>query len=233
MAAKKAKKKSALVVYGGWKGHEPEQCKDRLVPWLKKKGYRVVVSDNMEIYTNKRRMSNFSVIIPLWTMGEITNEQSAGLRDAVLNGVGLAGWHGGMCDAFRNDTNYQFMTGGQWVSHPGGVIPHTIDALDQDSPLTKGLKSFKMVSEQYYMHTDPSNNVLATTTFSGKHDKMPWIKGTVMPVVWTRMWGKGRVFYTSVGHVNSDFDVPEVFEIVKRGVQWASRQRIAPEYVSE
>ncbi len=233
MAEKRTVKKSALVVYGGWKGHEPEQCKDRLVPWLKGKGYRVVVSDTMDIYTNKRKMSNFSVVIPIWTMGEISGEQSKGLKDAVLNGVGLAGWHGGMCDSFRNNTDYQFMTGGQWVSHPGGVIPHRIDNLDQNNALTKGLKPFDMVSEQYYMHTDPGNTVLATTTFTGRHGNTPWIKGTVMPVVWTRMWGKGRVFYTSLGHVNSDFEVPEAFEIVKRGIQWASRQRVVPEYKSK
>lgn len=227
---KRTNKKSALVVYGGWTGHEPEQCKDRLVPWLKKKGYRVVVSDSMDIYTNKRRMANFSVVIPIWTMGEITGEQSKGLQEAVKNGVGLAGWHGGMCDAFRNDVDYQFMTGGQWVAHPGGIMPYTVENLSHDDPITRGLKPFKMNSEQYYMHTDPGNKVLATTTFAGKRGGTPWIKGTVMPQVWTRMWGKGRVFYTALGHVNADFDVPEVFEIVKRGIQWASRQRITPEF---
>lgn len=229
---KTAAKKSALVVYGGWDGHEPKQCMERLVPWLKQKGYRTVVCDNMEIYTDARRMSKFSVIVPLWTMGQITGQQSRGLSAAVLAGAGLAGWHGGMCDAFRTDTNYQFMTGGQWVSHPGGVIPYTVENLSQDDPITKGLKPFDMLSEQYYMHTDPGNDVLATTTFTGRHGGTPWIKGTVMPVVWKRMWGKGRVFYTSLGHVNKDFEVPEAFEIVKRGIQWASRQRIVSEYVS-
>ena len=186
----------------------------------------------MAIYENKARMSNFSVIIPLWTMGEITGEQRAGLCEAVKNGAGLAGWHGGMCDSFRNDTEYQFMTGGQWVAHPGDIIPYTVEELDQENAITKGLQPFKMESEQYYMHTDPGNKVLATTTFTGKKGGTPWIKGTVMPVAWTRMYGKGRVFYTSLGHVNADFDVPEAFEIVKRGVQWASRQRIVAEYKS-
>ncbi len=139
MAAKKTATKSALVVFGGWDGHEPTQCKDRLVPWLKKKGYRVVVSDNMDIYTNKKKMSKFSVIVPLWTMGQITGDQSSGLAEAVKNGAGLAGWHGGMCDSFRNDTNYQFMTGGQWVSHPGNIISYMVDGLDQENTITKGL----------------------------------------------------------------------------------------------
>ena len=149
-----------------------------------------------------------------------------------MAGVGLAGWHGGMCDSFRNDTEYQFMTGGQWVAHPGGCVPYTVNVMNRKYPITRGLKDFKMNSEQYYMHTDPGNEVLATTTFNGRHGT-PWIRGTVMPVVWKRMWGKGRVFYTSLCHVAKDFAVPEALEIVKRGILWAARQKIVPEYVSE
>ena len=147
-------------------------------------------------------------------------------------GVGLAGWHGGMCDAFRTHTEYQFMTGGQWVAHPGGVVPYRVDGIDQICPLTAGLKPFNMVSEQYYMHTDPSNRVLAWTTFSGEHGNCPWVEGCRMPVAWLRRWGQGRVFYTSLGHINRDFDVPEAFEIVKRGIQWAAGQPVVPEFTS-
>ena len=175
-------------------------------------------------------MAGLDVIVPLWTMGQITGDQSRALQAAVRGGVGLAGWHGGMCDAFRQDTGYQFMTGGQWVAHPGGVIPYTVNIRRKAHPVMKGLSDFAIESEQYYMHTDPGNKVLATTTFDGTRDGCTWIKGTVMPVVWTRMWGKGRVFYTSLGHVNKDFDVPEAFEIAKRGIQWAARVPLQPEY---
>ena len=226
------KKKSALLVWGGWDGHEPKQCVDVFAPWLKSKGFKVTVSDSMDIYLNKRKMRNFTVVIPVWTMGEITGEQSKGLRDAILGGVGLAGWHGGMCDSFRNDTEYQFMTGGQWVVHPGNIIRYKVNITNDRDPLTKGLKDFWMKSEQYYMHTDPGNEVLATTKFSGRHGDVPWIKGTVMPVIWKRKYGQARVFYTSLGHVASDFEVPEAQEIVKRGILWAARERIVPEYTS-
>lgn len=230
--AKSTKRKSALIVWGGWNGHTPKECADIVGPWLKSKGFRVVVSDTLEIYTNKRKMKNFDLIIPIWTMGEISGPQWAGLRDAIRNGAGVAGWHGGMCDSFRNNTDYQFMTGGQWVAHPGGIIPHRINITSPKDPIVKGLKDFDMVSEQYYMHTDPSNEVLATTTFSGKHGNCPWIKGAVMPYVWKRTYGKGRVFYTALGHVANDFKVPEALEIVKRGIQWAAGERIKPEYAS-
>jgi len=231
--AKAAKRKAALIVWGGWQGHTPKECADRFEPWLKSKGYRVVVSDTLDIYTNKRKMRNFDLIVPIWTMGDLSGEQWRGLRDAILGGANVAGWHGGMCDSFRQNTEYQFMTGGQWVVHPGGVIRYKVKVTNQKDPITRGLKDFWMKSEQYYMHTDPGNEVLATTTFNGKHQGMHWIKGTVMPVVWKRKYGNSRIFYTSLGHVDADFNVPEALEIVKRGMMWAMGDKIVPEYKSK
>jgi len=212
--------KKALMIWGGWEGHEPKKCVDVFEPFLKEQGYEVELSDNLDTFLDKNKMASLSLIVPAWTMGTITPEQEAGLLEAIKNGVGIAGWHGGMCDAFRNNTEYQFMTGGQWVAHPGGIIDYEINIVKHDDPIMKGLKDFKIHSEQYYLHVDPSNEVLAETTFSGEH--LPWINGCVMPVVWKRMWGKGRVFYCSLGHVASDFEVPEVKEIVKRGMLWSS-----------
>ena len=154
-------------------------------------------------------------------MGTITREQETGLLEAVASGVGLAGWHGGMADSFRNNPNYQFMVGGQWVAHPGNIIDYTVNIVAHDDPITAGLQDFAMHSEQYYLHVDPSNEILATTTFGGEH--AAWIAGTVMPVAWKRRWDQGRVFYCSLGHQAVDFDVPEAKEIVRRGMHWASR----------
>ena len=215
--------KSALLTWGGWEGHEPKQCVDIFAPWLQEQGYKVEISDSLDFYLDEKRMKSLSLIVPVWTMSTITNEQQKGLLDAVKSGVGIAGWHGGMCDSFRQNTEYQFMTGGQWVVHPGGIVDYEVTVIKPQDPIMKGIKNFEMHSEQYYMHVDPSNEVLATTTFSGTHQEIHWIKGCVMPVVWKRMYGKGKVFYTSLGHVAKDFDVPEAREIVKRGMLWASR----------
>jgi type 1 glutamine amidotransferase len=125
------------------------------------------ISDTMDVYTDQEKMQALSLIVPVWTMGEISGDQYKGLSEAVKSGVGLAGWHGGMCDSFRNNTEYQFMTGGQWVAHPGNIIEYTVNITNHDDPITKGISDFKMHSEQYYMHTDPAIEVLATTTFSG------------------------------------------------------------------
>lgn len=219
MSEKSAQKK-ALMVWGGWMGHEPDQCAAIFKPFLESKGYKVLLFDNLDAYLDKEMMMSLDLIVPVWTMGTITNEQENGLLDAVKSGIGIAGWHGGMGDSFRNNVNYQFMVGGQWVAHPGGVIDYEVNITKKDDPLVQGLSDFAMHSEQYYMHTDPSNEVLATTTFNGDHAY--WIDGTVMPVVWKRTYGKARVFYTSLGHVAKDFEVPEALEIVKRGMLWAS-----------
>jgi type 1 glutamine amidotransferase len=218
--------KKALFVFGGWKGHEPEKCRDIFVPWMESEGAMVTVSDTLDSYTDKGLMESLDLVVQVWTMGEITSEQEAGLLEAVRGGVGIAGWHGGLGDSFRNNVAYQFMVGGQWVAHPGGVIDYEVNITDHEDNVTKGLKDFKMHSEQYYMHVDPNVKVLATTTFTGDH--ADWIDGTVVPVVWKKVYGKGRVFYSSLGHVAADFEVPEALEIQKRGIRWASKSKYKP-----
>ena len=213
--------KSALFVWGGWDGHQPRETTDFFAAVLRDAGYAVELSDTLDTFLDAEKLKAKDLIVPVWTMGTITWEQQQGLLTAVLGGVGIAGWHGGMGDAFRANPDYQFMVGGQWVAHPGGIIDYEVNIIDHDDPITAGIADFKMHSEQYYLHVDPSNQVLATTTFSGEH--APWIDGCVMPVAWKRMFGQGRVFYCSVGHVVQDFDVPEVREIIKRGMLWATR----------
>lgn len=213
--------KRVLIVAGGWEGHEPRQCAEHFAAVLRADECEVIVRDTLDAYLDAALLRSLALIVPIWTMGEISKEQERGLLEAVASGVGIAGWHGGLSDAFRNATDYQFMVGGQWVAHPGNIIDYTVQITDHDDPITAGLNDFAMRSEQYYMHVDPSNEVLATTTFSGEH--APWIAGTVMPVVWKRRWGKGRVFYCSLGHTAADFDVPEARELVRRGMHWAAR----------
>ena len=174
----------------------------------------------MDVFLDEGKMRELSLIVPVYTQGEITREQEKGLLDAVKGGVGIAGWHGGMGDSFRWSVEYQFMVGGQWVAHPGNIIDYEVNIVDHDDPVMNGLEDFKMHSEQYYMHVDPKVKVLATTTYSGEH--APWIEGTVMPVAWKTIYGKGRVFYSSLGHVAKDFDVPKAKIIVQRGMLWAS-----------
>lgn len=222
------KGKKVLFVYGGWEGHDPVPCRDLFVPWLQSEGAEVIAKNNLNCYTDEVLMSQIDLIVQVWTMGSINNEQERGLLKAVERGVGIAGWHGGLGDSFRNNVEYQFMVGGQWVAHPGGVIDYDVNIIDQTDPVTKGLKDFHMHSEHYYVHVDPNVKVLATTKFSGDHAS--WIEGCVIPVVWKKMYGKGRVFYSSLGHVVKDFEVKENLEIMKRGIRWAAQSRYeAPE----
>jgi len=213
--------RKVLVVWGGWEGHEPKKSVELFVPWLTEQGFDVEVSGSLDVYADPARMSGLALIVQSVTMGSLSAAQEKGLLDAVRGGTGLAGWHGGIADSFRSSPAYEFMVGGSFAAHPGGVIDYDVRFTRRDDPITKGLTDFRMRSEQYYMLVDPTIEVLATTTFTGQAD--PAIEGTVMPVVWRKLYGKGRVFNTTLGHASADFDVPQAREIVKRGMLWAAR----------
>jgi type 1 glutamine amidotransferase len=213
--------KSALFICGGWEGHEPEKTGGIFASFLRDEGYGVEVSSTLDSYLDGEKMRSHDLVVQVWSMGEISAEQEKGLLEAIKDGVGLAGWHGGLADSFRDYPNYQFMVGGQFVAHPGGIVDYEVNITDREDPITAGIEDFKMHSEQYYLHVDPHIEVLAATTFSGDHS--PWIEGAVVPVAWKKRWGEGRVFYCSLGHVAADFDVPEARELVARGMLWASR----------
>jgi type 1 glutamine amidotransferase len=214
--------KNALVVWGGWDGHTPKQSVDRFIPFLEQNGFAVTVSNDLASYADAALMTKQDLIVQCVTMSKIDKDQFAGLSEAVKAGCGLAGWHGGLCDSFRENTYYQWMTGGQWVSHPGGCIDYDVHISNQFDDVTAGLKDFRMPkTEQYFMHVDPGNTVLATTRFTGEHAVET--RDVVMPVVWKKMWGKGRVFYNALGHTFADFDVPECRIMTERGLLWAAR----------
>ena len=212
--------REALIVWGGWSGHEPEIGANIVKGVLEGDGFKVYVENTTEAFADPS-IADLSLIVPIYTMSKIEKEEVDNLTKAVQGGVGLAGFHGGMCDAFRDSVAYQFMCGGQWVAHPGNIIDYRVNIAKRDDPVMQGLNDFDYRSEQYYMHVDPSNEVLATTTFSGEY--ADWIKGVVMPVVWKRRHGKGKVFYSSLGHVTKEFEVPEMRTILHRGLLWAAR----------
>jgi hypothetical protein len=216
-----APQKKVLIVWGGWEGHQPKQTVDVFAPWLVEQGFDVEISNTLDSYLDTDKMKSLALVVQAVTMGSITPQQEKGLLEAVRGGVGLAGWHGGLSDAFRSNTEFELMVGGSWAAHPGGIIDYTVNIAKRDDPITKGLSDFRMHSEQYYMLIDPSVDVLATTTFSGA--AVASIDGVVMPVVWRKLYGKGRVFNSTLGHVAADFNVPEAKDIMKRGMLWAAR----------
>lgn len=212
---------SALMIYGGWDGHQPEACVMRLAPYLESIGFNVTLADDLAIFDEPEFLHAQDLIVPCWTMGVLSESQEANLVATIAAGTGLAGWHGGLCDAFRGNTDYQFMTGGQFVAHPGNTTSYTVKLMRPHDPIFAGLTDFTVYSEQYFMHVDPSNEVLATTTFDGSVHE--WIAGVEMPVIWKRRHGAGRVFYSALGHVASEFDHEAVFAITTRGMRWAAR----------
>jgi uncharacterized protein len=209
--------KKALVVFGGWDGHEPVQVGQLCEAALKRNGFEVEMSDTLDAYCDGEKLKKLDLIVQCWTMGAIKREQLQPLLEAVKSGVGLAGCHGGLGDSFRQETEYQFMVGGQWVAHPGndGRL-YTVNVIDQN-PITEGLKDFEVRSEKYYMHVDPAIRVMATTAFEDYGD-------AIVPVTWTKTYGKGRVFYTSLGHHADILAMPPTMQMMERGMLWAAGQ---------
>jgi len=213
--------KKALIVWGGWDGHEPEGMAHLLGDSLRKRDFDVTIDNTLDAFKTYN-LTEFDLIVPVWTMGTIERDQLEPVLQAVKeHGVGIGGVHGGMCDAFRNETEWQYMCGGQWVAHPGNDgVEYTVEMNPAEpSPITEGIPTLHIKSEQYYMHVDPAIRVLATTTFPD---------GTVMPAAWTKMYGKGRVFYCSLGHHVDVIEPPEVLELVTRGLAWAAEKETVP-----
>lgn len=220
--------KKALIVWGGWDGHQPQQVAETFAEALKSNGFEVEISDTLDAFKDGEKLKQLDLIVPVWTMGKISNDQLNPVVEAVKSGVGIGGCHGGMCDSFREATEWQFMTGGQWVAHPGNSgVTYAVNIADKSHPITADSKDFSITSEQYYLHTDPANKVLATTQFPTPGGDGPHTtNGTItMPVVWTKMYGKGRVFYCSLGHSAADVQKPEVLQIMTRGLLWAGEKQ--------
>jgi len=218
--------KKALIFQGGWEGHQPELVSKRFAGILEKEGFAVTITDTQDCLADLSNLMELDLIIPIWTCGGIDDAYVANVSKAVGSGVGMAGCHGGMCDAFRNSVEWQFITGANWVSHPGGDgIDYMINITAHSNPIVAGIEDFPVCSEHYYLHVDPAIEVLATTRFPSP--AVPYYhisnKPVDMPAVWTKSWGNGRVFYTSIGHVDNVFDnSPSAQEIMRRGMLWAA-----------
>lgn len=214
----------AIVVRGGWEGHAPVEATDRFIPFLADEGFAVEVFDGPHAYEDKDRLAATDLVLQCYTQGVATDEQVTNLAAAVQAGTGFAGWHGGIVDSFRASPDYLHLTGGQWAAHPGGFVDYEVEVRAEraDHPIVAGLTRWKHHTEQYWCLTDDLNDVLATSTFEAT-DETPWREPLVVPAVWTRQWGAGRVFVSTIGHKLDDLDTPEVRTLTERGLLWASR----------
>ena len=218
--------RNALIVYGGWDGHHPKEVGQIFDRVLKQEGFETELSDTLDAFRDEARLKRFALIVPHWTMGTLAPEQAKPVFEAVKSGVGIAGIHGGMCDAFRTNCEWQFMTGGQWVAHPGNDgVRYTVNIKDRNHPITEGISDFVVASEQYYMHVDPAVKVLATCRFPTPGADGPHLGNDPvdMPVLWTKLYGKGRVFYSSLGHHPSLVEQEPHLTVLRRGLNWAAR----------
>ena len=216
--------KKALIFWGGWNGHQPELVSQRFQAMLEGNGFSVDRYEGLECLEDLEKLLTYDLIVPCFTGGVLPRSAEQNVSFAVSRGVGLAGCHGGMCDAFRNSTEWQFITGGQWVSHPGGGgVTYTVNIHNGTSPIIEGIEDFEVTSEHYYLHVDPAVEVLASTRFPLVNFRHASNKPIDMPVVWTKYWGCGRVFYCSLGHHDDVFDnSPSAAVLMERGMLWAA-----------
>ena len=228
--------KRALVVRGGWDGHQPVEATELFLPFLEANGYDVRVEESPAVYTDASYLSGVDLIVQSNTMSSIEAAEFEGLRAAVEAGTGFAGWHGGIADSYRNNSDYLQMVGGQFASHPGkhpsertgeqsdNYVPHTIEMTEAAAthPITAGIGDFELVTEQYWVLHDDYNDVLATTT-QAVREWDPWNRPITSPAIWTRNWGAGRIFVSTPGHRVEILENPNVKTIIERGLLWASR----------
>ncbi len=217
--------RQALVVRGGWEGHSPVEATERFIPFLEEHGFDVVVREELDAYDDDDLLGGSDLVLQCWTQGEITDDRVARLSAAVAAGTGLAGWHGGIVDSFRFSPEYLQLTGGQFATHPEGIRDHEIEVVPEraDHPIVQGIApKWQQHTEQYWSLADGLNDVLAISRFT-PGTQTPWQQEVVAPAVWTRGWGKGRVFVSTIGHFPTDLDVPPVRALTERGLLWAAR----------
>lgn len=214
----------ALVTWGGWEGHEPEKVGPMFADWLREAGMEVTLTDTLACFDDAEALKGYDLIVPVWTMSKIEKQQALNACAAVAAGTGIAGCHGGMCDAFRENVDWQFMTGAQWVAHPGNDGVEYGVRMVSDDPLVAGVGDFTVKTEQYYLHVDPAVKVHAVCDFpvvEGPHS----VNGPVaMPVVFTKGYGQGRVYYNALGHQKTVIDQGLAAELMRRGLLWAARR---------
>ena len=214
----------ALVTWGGWEGHEPEKVGPMFADWLRAAGMEVTLTDSLSCFDDAEALKAYDLIVPVWTMSKIEKQQALNACAAVAAGTGIAGCHGGMCDAFRENVDWQFMTGAQWVAHPGNDGVEYGVRMVSDDPLVAGVGDFTVKTEQYYLHVDPAVKVHAVCDFpvvEGPHS----VNGPVaMPVVFTKGYGQGRVYYNALGHQKNVIDQGPAAELMRRGLLWAARR---------
>jgi uncharacterized protein len=211
--------KRALLVRGGWEGHDPVSTTDRYAAVLTDRGYEVTTSETLDAYLAD--LSAVDLVVQSWSMGAVTDDQLAGLLGAVRAGTGFAGWHGGIVDAFRDRPAYHLLTGGQFIHHHRDFVHYAVRPV-AGHPIMADLEAFEVHSEQYYVHADPGNEVLAETDYLPDPDRAE-IGTPTMPVTWVRQHGAGRVFVTTIGHRMADLELPAVHEMITRGLLWATR----------
>ncbi|MBP3347856.1 MAG: ThuA domain-containing protein [Clostridia bacterium] len=210
--------KKALIVCGN-DFHDPENISALFAEMLKELDCESTITwDPKALHGNLRE---YDLFIPLFTHADYADSTVSNISNAVANGLCMVGCHGGMSDACPSNLEWQLMVGSHWVAHPGCEIDYRVN-VDKSSELIGDIEDFDVWTEQYYNLIDPAVKVHATTDvveLGRPHNANGVIK---LPVVYTKMWGKGKIYYNALGHDVAVFEkYPGAKEMMRKGFMWA------------
>jgi type 1 glutamine amidotransferase len=162
---------------------------------------------------------------------------NAALEEFVRSGKGLVLYHLAL-GAFDGWTEYEKMSGANWRPNNGHHSPRhdfTVEITDADHPITRGLKSFPVTTDELYanLRWQPEGryHVLATAyddhaLYSGKARQPIPGPGLHQPMLWTTQYGMGRVFATTLGHSPDEVRQPGFGTTFARGAEWAATGKV-------
>jgi hypothetical protein len=195
----------AFVSFGGWEEHDPRACAEWAARVLRDNGFEVDMRDTLAPLLDDRFTRDLDLVVPVWSLAAAEDGVVDALVASVERGVGFAGFHGA-ASTFWTHNAYRRLVGGSFVWHP--------PELEYEVEPVAG-EPFRVTTEQYYLHVDPANDVIATTRFED---------GTTMPLAWRRSHGAGRVFYSALGHSRAVLDEEPVRALFVEGALWAARR---------
>jgi len=177
---------------------------------------------------NARNLNYFDAIFYFGTGDNLTPRQKQDLLAFVHeDGKGFIGAHTGD-DAFFEWPEFAEMVGGWFDGHPWGVFEAPVIVEDAKFPAMRHLPARFTIKDEIYQHKNFSRDkihVLARLDAS----KLDYTKPNIhredrdFPVAWSKMYGKGRVFYATFGHAAETWDDPRVQKLYVEAIKWALR----------
>ena len=189
--------------------------------------FQVTVTQDVGAFT-RENLKNYAAVM-FYTTGELpfTDEEKRALVDFLKSGHGFIGVHSATDTLYEWDV-YNQIIGGHFDGHPWHQLV-TVNVVDPDSKLVSGLgKSFQITDEIYQIKQFQASgtHVLLTLDPTSVDLTKPSVHKNDYgwPICWTRMFGKGRVYYNSLGHEDAVWNDPRYQDMLLKAIKWVMRE---------